>query len=78
MFNELEGREYRCDRLANSSGWQCMYASSLQDEGKIEGAAVLRSFGYGRKREGMWIAILLAIIAGLRLLAWVVLKLKKH
>lgn len=55
-----------------------MYASSLQDEGKIEGAAVLRSFGYGRKREGIWIAILLAIIVGLRLLAWVVLKLKKH
>ncbi|KAA8910282.1 P-loop containing nucleoside triphosphate hydrolase protein [Sphaerosporella brunnea] len=78
MFNEFEHREYKCPRSATGEGYQCMYASPLQDEGRIAGSGVLTAMGYGRKREGMWIGILIAIIAGLRLLAWVTLKLKKH
>jgi len=77
MFNEFEGREYTCEHV-DDGGWQCMYASKLQAEGRIEGGAVLRSLGYARKREGMWVGILVAIIVGLRVLAWVALKLRKH
>ncbi|CCX31765.1 Similar to ABC transporter G family member 11; acc. no. Q8RXN0 [Pyronema omphalodes CBS 100304] len=77
MFSEFEGRTYDCD-LIDGGGYQCMYPSALQGEGKIAGEAVLKSLGYAKKREGMWIGILIAIIVGLRLLAWVALKLKKH
>jgi ABC-type multidrug transport system permease subunit len=76
MFNEFEGREYRCAR--EGTGYQCMYSTSLQGEGKIAGAGVLKAMGYGKREEGMWIGILIAIIAGLRLLGWIALKMKKN
>ncbi|KAI5859039.1 P-loop containing nucleoside triphosphate hydrolase protein [Tricharina praecox] len=78
MFNEFDGREYQCDRAESGEGWQCMYASPLQGEGKIAGQSVLKAMGYGKREEGMWIGILLAIIVGLRLLAWIALKIRKH
>jgi ABC-type multidrug transport system permease subunit len=76
MFNEFEGREYGCAR--EGTGYQCMYSTPLQGEGKIAGAGVLKAMGYGKRQEGMWIGILIAIIAGLRLLGWIALKMKKN
>jgi hypothetical protein len=78
MFNEFAGREYRCPRAPEGQGWHCMYSTRLQEEGKIAGEGVLEAMGYGKREDGMWVGILVAIIVGLRLLAWLALKLKKH
>lgn len=75
MFNEFENREYDCNNVGN--GFQCMYPSTGPGSGKIDGTSVLKTMGYGKKEEGLWIGVMIAIIAGLRLLAWLTLKLKR-
>ncbi|PWW76124.1 P-loop containing nucleoside triphosphate hydrolase protein [Tuber magnatum] len=76
MFNEFDGRVYNCERVGDEC--QCMYPSGLSDQCKIEGRGVLTALGYGKKDIGLWIGILLAVIVGMRGLAWITLKVKRN
>ena len=58
-------------------GYHCMYESDLASVGKIRGTAVLEAFGYRVGREAMWVGVMVGIIAGYRVLGWLVLVLKK-
>ena len=77
MVNEFAKRTYQCDTLPGG-GCQCMYASPLEGQCEIAGTAVLDTYGYKTGKTGLWVGILIAIIAGYRLLAWLVLYLRKH
>lgn len=76
MVNEFKARTYTCPESANG-GYQCMYASDLNAEGKIRGTDVLKSFNIETGLEGTWIGIMIGIIFGYRLLAYLALRLKK-
>jgi ABC-type multidrug transport system permease subunit len=77
MVNEFKGRVYNCDKLADGS-CHCTYVTPLADQCKIDGQGVLDVYGYNSHQTGLWVGILIAIIAGYRLLAWSVLFIKKH
>ncbi|KAF2437084.1 ATP-binding cassette transporter-like protein [Tothia fuscella] len=77
MVNEFADRTYSCDRTPGG-GCECMYPSALSAECKIDGKAVLAVYGYKTGKTGLWVGILFAIIIAYRLLAWLVLYLKKH
>ncbi|KAI5459845.1 P-loop containing nucleoside triphosphate hydrolase protein [Mariannaea sp. PMI_226] len=72
MINEFAHRVYDCGK-----GCQCMYQSPLAKECKIEGQAVLDQYGYTPGHLGRDVGIMISIIVGYRLAAWVVLKLRK-
>lgn len=72
MVNEFEHRTYSCGQDC-----RCMYASELEDQCKIAGTAVLRSYGYATDKKGEWVGILIAIVFAYRLLGWVALYLRK-
>lgn len=76
MVNEFEHRQYRC---AKGSGGQpqCSYPSDLNAEGRFRGTDVLAQFGISTGMEGTWIGIMVGIIAGYRILAYVALILRK-
>ncbi|KAK0388905.1 hypothetical protein NLU13_2482 [Sarocladium strictum] len=75
MVNEFGHRDYDCAKTTD--GYQCMYPSDLSDEGKIQGTAVLKNFSISRGEEGTWVGIIVGIIAGYRLLAYLALVLQK-
>lgn len=77
MVNEFKDRTYDCEQLPQG-GCNCMYVSDLQSECKINGMAVLESYGYNIHRTGLWVGIMVGIIVGYRLLGWLVLYVKKH
>lgn len=77
MVNEFGRRTYSCDRLPSGECY-CMFPSELSDQCRIDGVAVLDSYGYKKGKTGLWVGILIGIVAGYRLLAWVILYLKKH
>lgn len=72
MFNQFEDTVYNC-----GDGCQCMYSSDLQDQCKIAGKAVLESVGYSKPDIGLWIGIIVVIIFVMRLMSYVVLKLRR-
>ena len=76
MVNEFKDRVYDCAGNAQG-GYHCMYESDLASVGKIRGTAVLEAFNYHTGLEGTWIGIMIGIIAGYRILGWLVLVLKK-
>lgn len=76
LVNEFQNRTYDCAGSAKS-GWQCMYDSDLASVGKIRGTAILEAFNYRTGLEGTWIGIMIGIIAGYRILGWLVLYLRK-
>lgn len=76
LVNEFENRTFDCAGSA-ASGYQCMYQSDLASVGKIRGTAILQAFNYKTGLEGEWIGIMIGIIAGYRILGWLVLVLKK-
>ena len=76
MVNEMKDREYACAKLPEG-GYQCAYAGEMNSEGKILGGDVLRQFKIEEGLEGTWLGIMIGIIAGYRLLAFLVLYLKK-
>ncbi len=76
LVNEFENRTFDCAGSAQS-GYQCMYQSDLASVGKIRGTAILDAFNYHTGLEGQWIGIMIGIIAGYRILGWLVLVLKK-
>ena len=72
MVNELGHRTYSC-----GAGCQCMYQSPLAAQCKIPGTAVLEKYGYASGQTAKWVGIMIGIIAGYRLLGWLVLHLRK-
>ena len=72
LVNEFRDRTYDCAGSAKS-GWHCMYDSDLAPQGKIRGTAILEAFNYRNGLEGTWIGIMIGIIAGYRLLGYLVL-----
>ena len=54
-----------------------MYESDLAAVGQIRGTAVLETFNYHTGLEGTWVGIMVGIIAGYRILGYLVLVLKK-
>ncbi|EJP62245.1 ATP-binding cassette sub-family G member 5 [Beauveria bassiana ARSEF 2860] len=76
MVNEFKDREYRCAETS-SGQYQCQYPSDLNAQGKIRGTDVLRQFSIETGLEGTWIGIMIGIIAGYRVLAYLVLVLRK-
>ena len=77
MVNEFRARTYDCAR-GPAGDCQCMYPSELADQCKIDGRAVLAAYGYSEHRTGLWVGILICIVIGYRLLAWLTLYLKKY
>ncbi|KAK1987215.1 ABC-2 type transporter [Colletotrichum cereale] len=73
MRNEFAHRSYAC-----ADGCRCMYQTPLAAECRIAGQGVLDTYGYTEDHFARNVAILIAIIAGYRIAAWVVLKLKKN
>jgi hypothetical protein len=73
IVNEFGKRTYSC-----GSDCQCMYQTELADQCRIDGKAVLKVYGYSTDKVGEWVGILIAIIAGYRLLGWAVLVLRKQ
>ncbi|PHH69070.1 hypothetical protein CDD82_98 [Ophiocordyceps australis] len=71
MVNEFSRRSYAC-----GPGCRCMYDSPLANECRIAGQAVLDQYGYEPGHTGRNVGIMLAIIVGYRLAAWMVLKLR--
>ncbi|EGR44131.1 uncharacterized protein TRIREDRAFT_82626 [Trichoderma reesei QM6a] len=76
MVNEFGRRSYSCDKIAKGH-YQCSYPSDLNSIGKIRGVDVLRQFSIKPGEEGTWFGIMVGIIAGYRLLAYIVLVLRK-
>ncbi|KAJ9419414.1 P-loop containing nucleoside triphosphate hydrolase protein [Fusarium oxysporum] len=70
-FQAYVFQEYACAKTPQ--GYQCMYYSDLNSAGKIRGTAVLDNFSISMGLEGTWVGILIGIIAGYRLLAYLVL-----
>lgn len=75
MVNEFEDRVFDCAGSA-SSGYSCTYQSDLAPVGKIRGTAILAQYGYSTGLQGQWIGIMIGIIAGYRILGWLVLVIK--
>lgn len=72
MVNEFSGRSYGC-----GDGCRCMYETNLAAECRIDGQGVLDQFGYRDGYLGKNVGIMIGIIAGYRLVAWLVLMWKK-
>lgn len=72
MVNEFSGRSYWC-----GDGCRCMYETELAAECRIDGQGVLDQFGYRDGYLGKNVGIMIGIIAGYRLVAWLVLMWKK-
>ncbi|KAI9781012.1 MAG: hypothetical protein M1816_002609 [Peltula sp. TS41687] len=72
MVNEFSRRSYTC-----GNDCTCMYRTNLASQCKIAGQGVLDTYGYSPGNTGKWVGILLAIVLGYRLLAWLVLILKR-
>ncbi|KAI0016300.1 P-loop containing nucleoside triphosphate hydrolase protein [Xylariomycetidae sp. FL0641] len=75
MVNEFTRRTYQCAQVAGQCA--CMYPSDLASECQIAGQAVLDQYGYETGHFGRNVGIMLAIVVGYRLAAWVVLMLRK-
>jgi energy-coupling factor transporter ATP-binding protein EcfA2/ABC-type multidrug transport system permease subunit len=76
MVNEFKDRTYVCQQTP--SGCSCMYESPLASQCKIAGQGVLAEYEYPTNQMGLWVGIMIGIIAGYRLLGWAVLAMKKH
>ncbi|KAH7087628.1 ATP-binding cassette transporter-like protein [Paraphoma chrysanthemicola] len=77
MVNEFGKRTYECERLADG-GCYCMYPSSLEDECRIDGKAVLAVYGYGTENVGRYVGYMIVIVFVYRILGLGVLYLRKH
>ncbi|KAL0931003.1 ABC transporter [Colletotrichum truncatum] len=73
MHNEFAERIYSCGKSC-----QCMYRTALESECKIAGQGVLDTYGYTENHFGRNVGIMIGIIAGYRIAAWIVLKIKKN
>ena len=76
MVNEFQHREYKCQE-GSEGQYQCSFPSDLNYEGKFRGTDVLDQFDIATGRQGTWLGIMVGIIAGYRILAYIVLILRK-
>jgi ABC-type multidrug transport system permease subunit len=78
MINEFAHRTYECAPApAGDGGCFCMFPSELTGECKIAGQGVLDQYNYHPGKQGRDVGIVMAIVVGYRLAAWVVLKLRR-
>jgi hypothetical protein len=75
MVNEFSERVYSCG--VTDDGCRCMWQTDLADQCLIRGQGVLDQYGYKPGHMGKDVGIMMAIIFGYRLAAWIVLKLKR-
>ncbi|ROW12376.1 hypothetical protein VMCG_00091 [Cytospora schulzeri] len=68
MVNEFHGREYGC-----GGSCQCLYQTELADQCKIAGQGVLDQYGFRTGNLGKNVGIMIGIIAGYRISAWLAL-----
>lgn len=73
MVNEFGYRTYNC-----GGDCRCMYPSELESECRIDGKAILATYGFDTESTGKYVGYLLVIILGLRLLGWGVMFLRKR
>jgi ABC-type multidrug transport system permease subunit len=72
MVNEFSERIYQC-----GEGCQCMWRTDLAEQCLIRGQGVLDLYGYKPGYMGQNVGILMAIVVGYRIAAWIVLTLKR-
>lgn len=72
MINEFADRSYAC-----AEGCQCMWRTELEPQCRIAGQGVLDQYGYKPGHLGRDVGIMISIIAGYRLAAYIVLRLRK-
>ncbi|KAL4933297.1 putative ABC transporter [Aspergillus undulatus] len=77
MVNEFAERKYACERVPGSSDCNCMYMTDLAPNCEIAGTGVLDAYGYSTGKTGQWVGILIGIIAGYRLLGFLVMVLRR-
>ncbi|KAK4546592.1 hypothetical protein LTR36_001809 [Oleoguttula mirabilis] len=77
MVNEFSARTYKCGVVSGQEGCTCLYASALEDQCEIAGSAVLKEYGYALDRQGQWVGIMVAIVLGYRLAAWLAMSIRK-
>jgi hypothetical protein len=75
MVNEFSERVYSCG--VTDDGCRCMWQTDLADQCLIRGQGVLDQYGYKPGHMGKDVGIMMAIIVGYRLAAWIVVKLKR-
>lgn len=72
VSNEYSKRTYGC-----ANNCYCMYDTSLRSRCKVAGDEALALYGFEVGNQGLWVGIMLSIIFVMRLMAWVVLVLRK-
>lgn len=68
MVNEFAGRVYEC-----AEGCRCVYQTELAEQCLIAGEGVLAQYGYEAGYLGKNVGVMVGIIAGYRVAAWLVL-----
>ncbi|KAL6837345.1 P-loop containing nucleoside triphosphate hydrolase protein [Trichoderma camerunense] len=76
MVNEFQYRQYDCAEPSPGQ-YQCAYSSDLNSEGEFRGTDVLQLFSISTGLQGTWIGIIIGIIVGYRILAYLALLLRK-
>lgn len=72
MVNEFKDRKYSC-----GDSCRCMYQTELADQCMIAGEGVLSQYGYQSANTGRNVGIMIGIIVGYRVAAWLVLRMKR-
>jgi len=72
VINEFSHRAYRC-----GNDCYCMYDTRLKDQCMVDGAGVLKSYGFRVETQAKWLVIMLSIILAMRLMGWAVMMWKK-
>jgi len=72
MVNEFANRIYGCGSDCN-----CQFQTPLASKCQIAGQGVLDQYGYTAGLTWTWVGIMVGIIAGYRILGWLVLVLRK-
>jgi hypothetical protein len=72
MVNQFQYQTYSCGTQCN-----CMYQTTLAPQCQIAGIGILDQYGYEVGLKGIWVGILIGIIAGYRLLGWAALVIRK-
>ena len=73
MINEFGSRTYSC-----GSDCRCMYPSALEAQCRIDGKAILRTYGFNEGNVSKYVGYMLLIILGYRLLGWLAMYVRKH
>jgi ABC-type multidrug transport system permease subunit len=77
MINEFKDRIYTCASTGPGPlDCQCMYQTDLADQCLIRGQGVLDQYNYKDGSMGKDVGIMMAIIIGYRIAAWIVLVLR--